>query len=125
MINDEDMKVLEGYQNSFRTAIENNYCRNLGVKKYNELNAIYQRITNARYVVNWGCPHCAIRFVQALGKLYFEELALRKQQESEKNADKEPQVQKGTEPKDVTASAPKRKGGRPKKQATNNEQKSE
>ena len=125
MISKEDMEFLDGYAGSFKTAVENNYCRNLGVKKYNQLHLIYQRITGKKYAVNWGCPHCAIRFVQTLAKLYFDEVALRKQQESEEIADKEPQVQDELEPKDVTASAPKRKPGRPKKTATNNDTKTE
>lgn len=115
MISKEDMEFLDGYAGSFKTAVENNYCRNLGIKKYNELHLIYQRITGKKYAVNWGCPHCAIRFVQTLAKIYFEE---KKRLEAE-------QVQNELEPKDVTASAPKRKPGRPKKTATNNDTKTE
>ena len=120
MISKEDMEFLGGYENSFRTAIENNYCRNFGVRKYSELHSVYQRITGHRYEVNWGCPHCAIRFVQALGKLYFEE---KSRQEAAIVAEDNPQVQNELEPKSVTDSVPKRKPGRPKKVATNNEQK--
>lgn len=107
------MKVLEGYENSFRTAIENNYCRNFGSRTYKSLNDIYERINGKRYAVNWGCPHCAIRFVQALGKLYFAE------------KERLSKVQCEPEPESVTTSAPKKKGGRTKKSATNNEQKQE
>ena len=104
------MEFLSGYEYSFRTAIENNYCRNLGGRKYRELNDIYERITGNKYAVNFGCPHCAIRFIKDLGKLYFEE---------KHRLETEVKVQEELEPEIVTNSEPKRKPGRPKKSATN------
>ena len=109
----EDIKALESYEYYFNSAINNNYCRNFSSKQYQYLNDIYERMTGHRYTVNWGCPHCTIRFVQEVGRTYFrakEELA---------------KVQEQPEPETVTPSAPKKKGGRPKKQATNKETKTE
>lgn len=115
MITAEDMKALEGYEYYFNTAVNSNYARNFGSKQYRALNDIYERITGRRYKTDFGCPHCTLRFIKELGKLYFAE---KKRLETE-------QVQNELEPENVTASAPKRKPGRPRKQATNNEQKSE
>lgn len=106
MIDSNDMKILDGYEHSFRTAVENNYCRNFGTSQYKELNDVYERITGYRYKADMSCPHCALEFIRRLGQLYFKE--------------KERLAQEQPEPKDVTTSEPVKKPGRPKKQATNN-----
>lgn len=116
MISNEDMIILDGFEHTFHTAIENNYARHFGSKQYNMLNAIYERITGKKYSVNYGCSYCALGFVKALAKLYFAEKA---RQESEKSAENNQQVQTELEPKPVSDSKPKGKGGRPKKTATN------
>ena len=104
------MKTLEGYENTFRTAIDSSYARNLGSRAYNALNEIFERITGNKFSGSWGCPHCTIRFMQLLGKLYFDE----KQRLASIPAE--------SRTEDVNVSESKRKAGRPRRQATNNEQ---
>ena len=109
----EDMKALESYEYTFRTAIENGFARHFGSKQYTALKTIYERITGHKLNVNFSCPHCSLDFIKRLGKMYFEA--------KEHYA----KVQTEPEPNDVTASEPKKKTTRKKKVATNNEQKSE
>lgn len=113
MISQEDMQALESYEYSFKTAIENNFARHFGSKQYAALKEIYKHITGKYPTTNFSCGYCAIGFIKQLGKLYFDEKA---RLEAEK-------VQTELEPETVTDSVPKKKGGRSKKQATNNEQK--
>ena len=123
MISDEDMKVLEGFKHTFQTAIENNYARHFGSRQYNQLNEIFERITGHKYAVNYGCSYCALQFIRAIGHLYFTELDNRAKVLVDVNDMEDTPVQSELEPKPVTDSVPKRKPGRPKKVATNNEQK--
>ena len=68
------MEALKGYERSFKTALESGYARHFGSNQYNALNAIYERITGKKYSVNYGCSYCALQFIKALGKMYFDEL---------------------------------------------------
>lgn len=113
MISDEDMKILDEYQQTFKTAVESSYARHFGSKQYAALNEVFKRITGHYYKVNYGCSKCAIGFIKAIANLYFAE------------KDRREKAQAELEPETVTDSVPKRKPGRPKKQATNNETKSE
>lgn len=72
MISIEDMRVLDGYEHTFKTAIENGYCRNFGSSQYRELNNVYEHLTGNRYRADMGCPHCVLRFIKELGRLYYE-----------------------------------------------------
>lgn len=112
MISKEDMEALSSYEYYFKSAINSNYCRSFSGVQYRALKEIYFRITGRNTTHNLGCPHCAIKFIRELGRLYFDELEKQK-------AQIEP------EPEAVTDSVPKKKGGRPKKQATNKETKNE
>ena len=114
MISKEDMAIIDGYANTLNSAVNSGFARNLGCNKLNSLNDVFERITGHRYKGSWGCPHCTIAFLKQLGGLYFAE---------KERLAKEVQTQ--PEPETVSDSAPKRKGGRSKKQATNNEQKPE
>lgn len=113
MISDEDMKILDEYQQTFKTAVESSYARHFGSREYSALNEVFKRITGHYYKVNYGCSRCAIGFIKAIANLYFAE------------KDRREKAQAELEPETVTDSVPKRKPGRPKKQATNNETKSE
>lgn len=117
MISSEDMKLLEGYERTFTSAINSNYARHFGSRQYNELNEVFERITGHKYKVNYGCSYCALGFIKAIGQLYFAE--------KDRLALEAAKVQSQPEHQDVTTSEPKKKRGRPKKVATNNEQKPE
>lgn len=72
MISQEDMRVLDGYANTFKRAVENGYARNFTVSQYRELNDVYEHITGHRYKADMGCPYCALTFIKNLGVLYFK-----------------------------------------------------
>lgn len=102
MISKEDMEALRGYEHQFRTAIESGYARHFGSRAYAALNEIYKRITGSYYSVNYGCSYCAMKFVKALGKLYFEELDRLAQEEQEETVDDKSAETELTTPKTVT-----------------------
>ena len=112
------MKLLEGYERTFTSAINSNYARHFGSRQYNELNEVFERITGHKYKVNYGCSYCALGFIKAIGNLYFAE-----KERLAKESETRTEDQHSLEPQEVTASEPKRKRGRPRKVATNNEQK--
>ena len=111
MISKDDMNALSFYEDAFKTAIENEYYRGMTSGVLNKLNDIFERVTGVRHKGSWSCPHCTIRFIQQLGKIYFDE----------KKRLKELVSPKVTRTENVTNSELKRKPGRPKRVATNKE----
>lgn len=69
----EQYEALKPFEGVFKTSIDAKYVRCQLRKDVEMMKAIYDEITGTHKAVNFGCNHCAMKFYQDLGKLYFAE----------------------------------------------------
>ena len=63
---------LKPYENNLRTALEQDYSRNLPTAALNMMEQIMFEEAGWTQKTNLSCSHCVLRLLKALAKLYFQ-----------------------------------------------------
>lgn len=71
----EQLEILKPNEEQFKRAVYFKYYRSTNTKLLDELKTIYDSVADEPYNANWGCGHCVLAFLAALGKIYFESKA--------------------------------------------------
>ena len=122
---EEQFRILEPYEQSFRWAIRSNFIH-MSNGEFTTIKNLYHEVFGKNMTVaQSNCNACRLKALQEMGRAYFE---YKESAEAAKNAEKKPQEE--TTPKKATekpiesdkenkttndTTAPKKKAGRPKK----------
>ena len=64
---------LKPYENNLRTALYQDYSRNLPTSALNTIEqVVFDEIPSWNKRTNMSCSHCVLRLLKAAGKLYFQ-----------------------------------------------------
>ena len=64
---------LKPYENNLRTALYQDYSRNLPTSALNTIEqVVFDEIPGWNKRTNMSCSHCVLRLLKAAGKLYFQ-----------------------------------------------------
>ena len=69
---EEDIKVLEKYENYFHTAIKYDYIKALWDDDLKIIIPIYERLTEQKYTGCSYCSHSRLALMKKLGKIYYD-----------------------------------------------------
>lgn len=122
---EEQFRILEPYEQSFRWAIRSNFIH-MSNGEFTTIKNLYHEVFGKNMTVaQSNCNACRLKALQEMGRAYF---AYKEAAEAAKNAEKKPQEE--TTPENATekpvesdkdnkttkdTTAPKKKAGRPKK----------
>lgn len=70
----EQLEALKEYESLFVSAVHANYYRSTNTRKLNIIKSVYDEASGEPYKDNWSCSHCILKFLQEVGKKYFEDL---------------------------------------------------
>lgn len=68
----KELTTLKRNEGSMTTAVKYNYCRAIQSLELDELLAIYERVTGVKYNICKKCGSSVLKFLIAIGTLYFE-----------------------------------------------------
>lgn len=69
----EELDALSAYEQNFRTAVYQNYARNIGRQAQEEIRKTYEDALGKPYSPNGSCSHCLFNMLKLVGKKYFED----------------------------------------------------
>lgn len=72
MFNKTEIKKLTRFEKNFNTAINHNYSRPILSGDFDEIEQLYLRRNPEAKKVNRGCGRCVLKFLQEVGKMYYE-----------------------------------------------------
>ena len=71
--NQEQLDILQKWEESFFTATVAKYYRNIATKSLETIKSVYDQVADEPYPANWSCNHCILAFLRTVGKKYFED----------------------------------------------------
>lgn len=72
----EQLKALQKYEGNLRTAVNEDYSRNIPGDGMKEMISIYEEVTGTKVMERMSCGACQLNFLKRLGKMYFEAMQL-------------------------------------------------
>lgn len=105
----EQIEKLNKYRNTFETALNSGFARNIGSIALREIESIYDAAYGSHYKYNAGCSVCVLNFLKRVGKEFFkdeevyikqaEELAMQQNNQSDLQTEEAPKKNKRTRKK--------------------------
>ena len=68
----EHLQALQKYEGIFRTAINEDFTRNIVSDKMNEMISIWEQASGQKVLERMSCGACQLNFIKRLGKAYFD-----------------------------------------------------
>lgn len=109
---EQDIERLNKYRNTFETALNSGFARNIGSIALREIESIYDAAYGSHYKYNAGCSVCVLNFLKRVGKEFFkdeeeyrkqaEELALQQNNQSDLQTDESPSPKKNNRTRKIT-----------------------
>lgn len=79
----EELDALSKYEQNFKTAVYQNYARNLTRQAQEEIRKTYEDALGKPYSPNGTCSHCLFNMLKLVGKKYFEDKEAYKEKAAE------------------------------------------
>lgn len=77
--NKEQLDILSEYEQNFFRAVHQDYYRTMRSTVIDKLSDIYNSVADKPYNTNWSCSHCILAFLKTIGKKYYDDLELYKE----------------------------------------------
>lgn len=72
----EELQTLKKYESNLRTAVYEDYSRNIPGEGIQEMISIYEKVTGGKVLERMSCGACQLNFLKRLGKMYLEAMEL-------------------------------------------------
>lgn len=105
---DEQFNALAPFEDRFRTAVHDGWCRYPGLAALQTMAAVYTAVTGQGVRINSGCSRCVLHIVQDAGRIFFAEKDRRTAEETakkEKTADNTAKKKTAAKRKETTKDA--------------------
>lgn len=77
--NKEQLETLAEYEPNFFRAVHQDYYRTMRSTVIDKLRDMYDSVADKPYDTNWSCNHCILSFLKTIGKKYYEDLDIYKE----------------------------------------------